>query len=130
MNYAISYVGYPSVLECYPDASWINDVEDSSSTSAWVFLLGGEAEFNVESSWIEIGTHVFIFPGAHGTMRRGSSRGRKREMNHNPNGVFGCRDVIPSPNGLGKRDTTARDIVPCGVKQEDEEEEKRGRRRG
>nr|GEX52831.1 zinc finger, CCHC-type [Tanacetum cinerariifolium] len=40
-NYGLSYVGYPSVLEGYSDASWINHVEDSSSTSGWVFLLGG-----------------------------------------------------------------------------------------
>nr|GFC04138.1 zinc finger, CCHC-type [Tanacetum cinerariifolium] len=39
-NYGLSYVGYPSVLEGYSDASWINHVEDSSSTSGWVFLLG------------------------------------------------------------------------------------------
>ncbi|GKC47613.1 hypothetical protein Tco_1065335 [Tanacetum coccineum] len=41
MNFGLSYVGYPSVLEAYSDASWINHVEDSSSTSGWVFLLGG-----------------------------------------------------------------------------------------
>ncbi|GKF67682.1 hypothetical protein Tco_0197361 [Tanacetum coccineum] len=41
MNYGLSYVGYPSVLESYSDASWINHVEDSSSMSGWVFLLGG-----------------------------------------------------------------------------------------
>ncbi|GJX11747.1 zinc finger, CCHC-type containing protein [Tanacetum coccineum] len=29
--------------EGYSDASWINHVEDSSSTSGWVFLLGGGA---------------------------------------------------------------------------------------
>ncbi|GKB94641.1 zinc finger, CCHC-type containing protein [Tanacetum coccineum] len=40
MNYGLSYVGYPSVLEAYSDASWINHVEDSSFTSGWVFLLG------------------------------------------------------------------------------------------
>ncbi|GKA33511.1 zinc finger, CCHC-type containing protein [Tanacetum coccineum] len=43
MNYGLSYVGYPLVLEAYSDASWINHVEDSSSTSRWVFLLGGGA---------------------------------------------------------------------------------------
>nr|GEV57552.1 zinc finger, CCHC-type [Tanacetum cinerariifolium] len=32
---------YPSVLESYSDAGWINLVKDSSSTSGWVFLLGG-----------------------------------------------------------------------------------------
>ncbi|GJV37851.1 zinc finger, CCHC-type containing protein [Tanacetum coccineum] len=41
MNYGLSNVGYPSVLEAYSNASWINHVEDSSSTSGWVFLLGG-----------------------------------------------------------------------------------------
>nr|GEV75979.1 zinc finger, CCHC-type [Tanacetum cinerariifolium] len=42
-NYGLSYVGYPSVLEAYSNASWINYVKDSSSTSEWVFLLGGGA---------------------------------------------------------------------------------------
>ncbi|GKB23667.1 hypothetical protein Tco_0863068 [Tanacetum coccineum] len=28
-------------LEAYSDASWINHVKDSSSTSGWVFMLGG-----------------------------------------------------------------------------------------
>nr|GEW49652.1 hypothetical protein [Tanacetum cinerariifolium] len=32
-------------VEAYSDASWINHVEDSSSMSGWVFLLGGEAEW-------------------------------------------------------------------------------------
>ncbi|GJT29247.1 zinc finger, CCHC-type containing protein [Tanacetum coccineum] len=43
MNYGLSYVGYPLVLEAYSYASWINHVEDSSSTSGWVFLLRGGA---------------------------------------------------------------------------------------
>nr|GEZ39361.1 hypothetical protein [Tanacetum cinerariifolium] len=42
-DYGLSYVGYPSVLEGYSDASWINHAEDSSSTSGWVFLLEGGA---------------------------------------------------------------------------------------
>ncbi|GKA17377.1 zinc finger, CCHC-type containing protein [Tanacetum coccineum] len=42
-DYGLSYVGYPSVLEGYSDAIWINHVEDSSFTSGWVFLLGGGA---------------------------------------------------------------------------------------
>ncbi|GJY51328.1 hypothetical protein Tco_0442175, partial [Tanacetum coccineum] len=32
---------YPSVLEGYSHASWINHTEYSSSTSGWVFFLGG-----------------------------------------------------------------------------------------
>ncbi|GJV09955.1 zinc finger, CCHC-type containing protein [Tanacetum coccineum] len=39
-DYGLSYVGYPSVLEGYTDASWISHVEDLSSTSEWLFLLG------------------------------------------------------------------------------------------
>nr|GFA02949.1 zinc finger, CCHC-type [Tanacetum cinerariifolium] len=42
-DYVLSYVGHPSVLEGYSDASWINHVKDSSSMSGWVFLLGGGA---------------------------------------------------------------------------------------
>nr|GEX22656.1 nucleotide-binding alpha-beta plait domain-containing protein [Tanacetum cinerariifolium] len=39
----ISYTGYPSVLKGYTDASWISNTEGNSSTSGWVFLLGGGA---------------------------------------------------------------------------------------
>ncbi|GJT94487.1 hypothetical protein Tco_1090005 [Tanacetum coccineum] len=39
----IAYVVGRLMLEGYTDASWINYVEDSSSTSGWVFLLGGGA---------------------------------------------------------------------------------------
>nr|GEU76206.1 zinc finger, CCHC-type [Tanacetum cinerariifolium] len=42
-DYALSYVGYHSMLEGYSDASQINYVENLSSTSGWVFLLGGGA---------------------------------------------------------------------------------------
>ncbi|GJR03430.1 zinc finger, CCHC-type containing protein [Tanacetum coccineum] len=45
MDYSLTYNGYPSVLEGYTDASWINNTEDNSSTSGWVFLLGGGAIF-------------------------------------------------------------------------------------
>ncbi|GJT98078.1 hypothetical protein Tco_1093596 [Tanacetum coccineum] len=37
------YCNRGDVLETYSDASWINHVEYSSSTSGWVFLLGGGA---------------------------------------------------------------------------------------
>ncbi|XP_074314899.1 secreted RxLR effector protein 161-like [Silene latifolia] len=43
IDYALNYVGFPSVLEGYSDASWITNMEDHSSTSGWVFLLGGGA---------------------------------------------------------------------------------------
>ena len=43
MDYSLTYTGYPSVLEGYTDASWISNTEDNSSTSGWVFLLGGGA---------------------------------------------------------------------------------------
>ncbi|GKB22210.1 zinc finger, CCHC-type containing protein [Tanacetum coccineum] len=41
MNYRLMYSGYPLVLEGYTDASWISNTKDNSSTSGWVFLLGG-----------------------------------------------------------------------------------------
>nr|GEU81292.1 zinc finger, CCHC-type [Tanacetum cinerariifolium] len=43
MNYGLSYVGFLSVIEGYSDASWITNSEDHTSTTGWVFLLGGGA---------------------------------------------------------------------------------------
>ncbi|GJU40682.1 zinc finger, CCHC-type containing protein [Tanacetum coccineum] len=43
VNYGLSYSVYPSVLEGYPDATWISNVEVHSSTNVWVFLLEGGA---------------------------------------------------------------------------------------
>ncbi|GJS90390.1 zinc finger, CCHC-type containing protein, partial [Tanacetum coccineum] len=43
MDYRLTYTGYPSVLEGYTNASWISNTEDNSSTSGWVFMLGGGA---------------------------------------------------------------------------------------
>nr|GEU98133.1 retrotransposon protein, putative, Ty1-copia subclass [Tanacetum cinerariifolium] len=43
MNHGLCYSRHPSILKAYTDASWINHAEDSSSTSEWVFLLGGGA---------------------------------------------------------------------------------------
>ena len=43
IDYGIVYTGYPSVLEGYTDANWITDSEDHSSTSSWIFTLGGGA---------------------------------------------------------------------------------------
>ncbi|GJU36690.1 zinc finger, CCHC-type containing protein [Tanacetum coccineum] len=43
IDYRLMYSGYPLVLEDYTDASWISNTEDNSSTSSWVFLLGGGA---------------------------------------------------------------------------------------
>nr|GFB84141.1 zinc finger, CCHC-type [Tanacetum cinerariifolium] len=45
MDYGWTYSGYPSVIEGYSNASWINNMEDHSSTSGWIFLLGGGAIF-------------------------------------------------------------------------------------
>ncbi|GKC07467.1 zinc finger, CCHC-type containing protein [Tanacetum coccineum] len=43
MDYRLMYTRYPSAFEGYTDASWISNTEDNSSTSGWVFLLGGGA---------------------------------------------------------------------------------------
>ncbi|XP_071729095.1 secreted RxLR effector protein 161-like [Rutidosis leptorrhynchoides] len=42
-HFGITYTGFPSILEGYSDASWITNVEDHSSTTGWIFLLGGGA---------------------------------------------------------------------------------------
>ncbi|CAM8940913.1 unnamed protein product [Rhodiola kirilowii] len=43
MNLGLIYSEFPSVIEGFSDASWISNEEDHSSTSGWVFLLGGGA---------------------------------------------------------------------------------------
>ncbi|CAM8888778.1 unnamed protein product [Rhodiola kirilowii] len=43
INLGLVYSEFPSVIEVYSDASWISNEEDHSSTSGWVFLLGGGA---------------------------------------------------------------------------------------
>ncbi|GKE34833.1 hypothetical protein Tco_1454155 [Tanacetum coccineum] len=44
IDYGLSYVGYPSVLEGYSDASWITNSEDHTSTTA-LAATGKEAEW-------------------------------------------------------------------------------------
>ncbi|XP_048502967.1 secreted RxLR effector protein 161-like [Beta vulgaris subsp. vulgaris] len=43
IHFSLTFKGDPSVLEGYLDGSWISNKEDYSSTSGWVFLLGGGA---------------------------------------------------------------------------------------
>ena len=43
VDYKLTYIGFPSVIEGFSDASWISNKEDHSSTTGWVFLLGGGA---------------------------------------------------------------------------------------
>ncbi|GKB97678.1 hypothetical protein Tco_0983815, partial [Tanacetum coccineum] len=50
MDYSLIYTGYPSVLEGYTNASWINNTEDNLFTNGWVFLLGGVAD--KEAEWL------------------------------------------------------------------------------
>ncbi|CAM8956284.1 unnamed protein product [Rhodiola kirilowii] len=40
-DYGLHYTRYPEVIECYTDASWISDIQDSKATSGYVFTLGG-----------------------------------------------------------------------------------------
>nr|GEX40298.1 hypothetical protein [Tanacetum cinerariifolium] len=44
MDYGLSYFRFPSVLEGFADASWITNSADHTSTTGWVFLLGGGAD--------------------------------------------------------------------------------------
>ncbi|CAM8885319.1 unnamed protein product [Rhodiola kirilowii] len=60
MNLGLVYSRFPSVIEGYSDASWISNEEDHSSTSGWVFLLGGgviswasKKQTSISSSTIE-----------------------------------------------------------------------------
>ncbi|GKC59545.1 zinc finger, CCHC-type containing protein, partial [Tanacetum coccineum] len=50
MDYKLIYTGYPSVLEGYTDAIWINNTEDNSSTSGWVFMLSAAGK---EAKWLK-----------------------------------------------------------------------------
>ena len=43
MDFKLFYSGFPPVLEGYTDASWISNMEDHTSTSGYVFLVGGGA---------------------------------------------------------------------------------------
>ena len=43
MDYAIEYNGFLAVLEGYNDANWISDLDETKSTSGYVFTLGGGA---------------------------------------------------------------------------------------
>ncbi|XP_025981715.1 uncharacterized protein [Glycine max] len=43
IDYGLTYTEFPSVIKGYSYASWITNMEDYSSTSGWVFLLGGGA---------------------------------------------------------------------------------------
>nr|GEW10507.1 reverse transcriptase domain-containing protein [Tanacetum cinerariifolium] len=51
MDHTLVYSGYPSVLEGYTDASWICNTKYNSSTSGWVFLLGGAT--GKEAKWLK-----------------------------------------------------------------------------
>nr|GEV15982.1 zinc finger, CCHC-type [Tanacetum cinerariifolium] len=54
MDYRLVYSGYPSVLEGYTDANWISNTKDNSSTSGWVFLLGGGAISTMEYEFVAL----------------------------------------------------------------------------
>nr|GEV52389.1 zinc finger, CCHC-type [Tanacetum cinerariifolium] len=57
MDYGLTYSGYPSVIEGYSDSSWIDNIEDHSSTSGWIFLLGGAGN---ENKWL--GNLIYEIP--------------------------------------------------------------------
>ena len=43
IEYALCYSSFPAVVECYSDADWNTDLDDSKSTSGYIFTLGGAA---------------------------------------------------------------------------------------
>ncbi|GKA81643.1 hypothetical protein Tco_0788335 [Tanacetum coccineum] len=56
-DFGLSYVGYPSVLKGFSDASWINHVEDSSSTSGWFVALAAAGK---EAEWLRNLIHEIL----------------------------------------------------------------------
>ncbi|XP_071704679.1 secreted RxLR effector protein 161-like [Rutidosis leptorrhynchoides] len=60
MDYGITYSWFPSVLEGYSDASCITNIEDHSSKTGWIFLLGGAlAATDKEAEWLRNLIHEF-----------------------------------------------------------------------
>nr|GEW03315.1 zinc finger, CCHC-type [Tanacetum cinerariifolium] len=51
IDYRLRYTDYPSVLKGYTNARWISNTENNSSTSGWVFVLGGAAGKKAE--WLK-----------------------------------------------------------------------------
>ncbi|XP_019173288.1 PREDICTED: uncharacterized protein LOC109168888 [Ipomoea nil] len=43
VEWGLNYTGFPNVLEGYCDANWVNDSDDVSSTSGYVFTMGEAA---------------------------------------------------------------------------------------
>ena len=43
IDYGIHFSGFPSVLEGFTNASWITERDDHTSTTGWIFTLGGGA---------------------------------------------------------------------------------------
>ena len=43
MDYGIEYSEFPAVLEGYNDDNWISDLDETKSTSGYVFTLSGGA---------------------------------------------------------------------------------------
>lgn len=43
IDYALCYSSFTVVVECYSDAHWNTDLDDSKSTSDYIFMLGGGA---------------------------------------------------------------------------------------
>nr|GFA01842.1 hypothetical protein [Tanacetum cinerariifolium] len=85
MNYGLSYVGYPLVLEVCSYTSWINHAEDSSSTSRWVFLLrrGAISWASKKQTW-NMSLCVLTMAKAYSQVYNGKSRhlGGMTQRNH------------------------------------------------
>nr|GEV84189.1 zinc finger, CCHC-type [Tanacetum cinerariifolium] len=59
MDYSLVYIGYPSLLEGYTNASWISNTEDNLSTSGGVFLLGGGPIHEMERPHVQRCRHTW-----------------------------------------------------------------------
>ncbi|GKE73212.1 zinc finger, CCHC-type containing protein [Tanacetum coccineum] len=105
-DYGLSYVGYPSVLEGYSDASWINHVEDSSSTSGWFVVL---AVAGKEAEWLRNLIYeilIWLKPIASISIRCGSEPTMARAYSQIYNG---------KSRHLGVRHSMVRELIRNGV---------------
>ncbi|GJR85160.1 hypothetical protein Tco_0209171 [Tanacetum coccineum] len=82
---------YPSVLEGYTYASWISNIEENSSTSGWIFLLGGTAGKEVEwlknllleiPLWSKPIAHISIHYDSVATLAKAYSQMYNRKSRH------------------------------------------------
>nr|GFA72020.1 hypothetical protein [Tanacetum cinerariifolium] len=106
MDYRLVYSGYTSVLEGYTDASSINNTEDNSSTSGWVFLLGVASK---EAEWLKnllLDIPLWVKPMTPNSIRCDSAATLAKAYSQMYNGKF---------RHLGVKHSMIRELITNGV---------------